>query len=72
MEAASSSEETTNNGELKDIYLFRNNETFEFTEIQTNDIIFTLLDKSQLIMTIIGVIANVGTSITLIKNGQVS
>ena len=30
------------------------------------------LDRSQLIMTIVGVIANVGTSITLIKNGQVS
>ena len=31
-----------------------------------------VLEKSQLIMTIIGVIANVGTLITLIKNGQVS
>ena len=29
------------------------------------------LDRSQLFMVIIGVIANVGTSITLIKNGQV-
>ena len=31
-----------------------------------------LLDRSQQVMTIIGVIANIGTSITLIKNGQVS
>ena len=31
-----------------------------------------ILQKSQLIMTIVGVIANLGTSITLIKNGQVS
>ena len=31
-----------------------------------------ILQRSQLIMTIIGVIANLGTSITLIKNGQVS
>ena len=31
-----------------------------------------LLDRSQLVMTIIGVIANVGTSITLIINGKVS
>ena len=29
------------------------------------------LQQSQLIMTIVGLIANVGTSITLIKNGQV-
>ena len=31
-----------------------------------------ILDRSQLIMTIFGLIANVGTSTTLIKNGQVS
>ena len=31
-----------------------------------------ILQRSQLIMTILGVIANLGTSITLIKNGQVS
>ena len=31
-----------------------------------------ILDRSQLIMTIVGLIANVGTSTTLIKNGQVS
>ena len=30
-----------------------------------------LVDRSQQVMTIIGVIANMGTSITLIKNGQV-
>ncbi len=30
-----------------------------------------LMDRSQLVMTIIGLIANLGTSITLIKNGQV-
>ena len=29
------------------------------------------LQQSQLIMTIVGIIANIGTSITLIKNGQV-
>ena len=39
----------------------------------TNDtsLLIILLDRSQLIMTIVGVIANIGTSITLIKNGQV-
>ena len=31
-----------------------------------------LLDRSQQVMTIVGIIANIGTSITLIKNGQVS
>ena len=30
-----------------------------------------LMDRSQLVMTLIGVIANIGTSITLIKNKQV-
>ena len=30
------------------------------------------LERSQLVMTIIGLIANLGTSVTLIKNGQVS
>ena len=34
--------------------------------------IMILLDRSQQVMTVIGVIANIGTSITLIKNGQVS
>ena len=30
-----------------------------------------ILDRSQLVMTIVGIIVNLGTSITLIKNGQV-
>ena len=34
--------------------------------------LMTLVDRSQQVMTIVGVIANVGTSVTLIKNGQVS
>ena len=34
--------------------------------------LMTLVDRSQQVMTIVGVIANVGTSITLIQNGQVS
>ena len=37
------------------------------TSSRSNDVILVLLDRSQLIMTIIGVIANIGTSITLIK-----
>ena len=31
-----------------------------------------LMDRSQLVMTLIGVIANIGTFVTLIKNKQVS
>ena len=34
--------------------------------------LMVLLDRSQQIMTILGVIANIGTSITLIRNGKVS
>ena len=34
--------------------------------------LITLLDRSQQVMTIVGIIANIVTSITLIKNGQVS
>ena len=37
----------------------------------SNELLLNFLDRSQLIMTIVGVIANIGTSITLIKNGQV-
>ena len=31
-----------------------------------------LMDQSQLVMTIVGLIANMATTLTLIKNGQVS
>ena len=34
--------------------------------------IMILLDRSPQVMTIIGVIANIGTSMTLIRNGKVS
>ena len=30
-----------------------------------------LMDRSQLVMTIVGLVANMATSLTLIKNGQV-
>ena len=36
-----------------------------------NSIWIIVLQKNQLVMTIVGLIANVGTSTTLIKNGQV-
>ena len=35
-----------------------------------DEFLLMLLDRSQLVMTLIGVIANVGTSITLLKNKQ--
>ena len=34
--------------------------------------IMILLDRSQQVMTIVGLIANIGTSVTLIRNGKVS
>ena len=37
-----------------------------------NSIWLIFLDRSQLVMTIVGLVANVGTSVTLIKNGEVS
>ena len=43
------------------------NETVE----NHDDFFLIFLDKSQLVITIIGLIANLGTSVTLIKNGQV-
>ena len=47
--------------------LFVNKETAETKD----EFLLMLLDRSQLVMTIIGIIANIGTSITLIKNKQV-
>ena len=38
----------------------------------SNDFLLIFLDRSQLVMTIIGVIANIGTSFVLFRNGQVS
>ena len=56
--------------------LFLENSTYYYdnmtSSISANPWLITLLDRSQQVMTIIGVIANIGTSLTLIKNGQVS
>ena len=41
------------------------------TSSVSNDFLLIFLDRSQQVMTIVGVIANIGTSITLIENGQV-
>ena len=51
-----------------------NNENPIFQNIilkQTDDFLLILLNRSQLILTIIGVAANIGTSFTLFTNGQV-
>ena len=37
----------------------------------SNELLLIFLDRSQLVMTIIGVIANIGTSFVLFTNGQV-
>ena len=52
---------------------FENVTYYDYMTSTRNDtsVLSIFLDRSQLIMTIIGVIANIGTSITLIKNGQV-
>ena len=47
------------------------NDHHNMTSSTNNEFLLIFLDRSQLVMTIIGVIANIGTSITLIKNGQV-
>ena len=64
--------------ELNNYILLNMNATIYFNDnVDNNDnddqpLWAIFLDRSQLFMVIIGVIANVGTSITLIKNGQVS
>ena len=65
--------------ELNDYILFHINTTSYFNDNLDNDndndavqpLWSIFLDRSQLFMVIIGVMANMGTSITLIKNGQV-
>ena len=42
------------------------------TSSSSNELLLIFLDRSQLVMTIIGVIANIGTSFVLFTNGQVS
>ena len=42
------------------------------TSSTSNELLLIFLDRSQLVMTIIGVIANIGTSFVLFANGQVS
>ena len=49
------------------ITIKQNNETIE----NSDDFFLIFLDRSQLVITVIGFIANLGTSVTLIKNGQV-
>ena len=39
---------------------------------EKDPLLMILIDRSQLVMTIIGFLANIATSITLIENGQVS
>ena len=64
--------------ELNNYILLNINATVYFNDdVDNNDnddqpLWSIFLDRSQLVMVIIGVIANCGTSITLTKNGQVS
>ena len=56
--------------------LFLENFTYYYNNItlspKDSSWLMILVDRSQQVMTIIGVIANIGTSVTLIKNGEVS
>ena len=61
-----------NKSDRYNIILFFENSTYYYdnTSSLTSEILINLLDSSQQVMTIIGLIANIGTSITLIKNGR--
>ena len=49
-----------------------NNHSYFSESFSNEDSVWVIvLQKSQLVMTIVGLIVNVGTSTTLIKNGQV-
>ena len=48
------------------------NNVTEIVMKNANPFWMILMDRSQLVMTIVGFLANIATSITLIKNGQVS
>ena len=71
---------THDNNKYNDKYnlsiLFFENLTYHYDNVSSsttseNSWLIILLDRSQQVMTIIGLVANIGTSITLIINGQV-
>ena len=59
------------NGNINLSSALKINDTSDDTSTQGDPLWMILMDRSQLIMTIIGLIANVGTSVTLMKNRQV-
>ena len=63
------------NDSIKDMFIVNINDTNTTSINNTDDgdpFWMILMDRSQLVMTLIGVIANIGTFVTLIKNKQVS
>ena len=59
---------------VNSIYMFYNNNTDgdgDDDDVISFPLWLLLMDQSQLVMTIVGFIANMATSITLLKNGQV-
>ena len=51
---------------------FNNNNNDDHMNVDSSlDILLLLMDRSQLVMTIFELIANMATALTLIKNGQV-
>ena len=59
------------NGNIDLSSALKMNDTSNDSSKQGDPLWMILMDRSQLIMTIIGLVANVGTSITLMKNRQV-
>ena len=53
-----------------DMFYNNHTDTDAYDEIDS-PLWMMLMDRSQLIMTIVGFVANMATSITLLKNGQV-
>ena len=53
-------------------YIIINNNNDDHINVDSSlDILLLLMDRSQLVMTIFGLIANITTALTLIKNAQV-
>ena len=61
--------QTTNTSSTEGLY--DNNNTIS-DDNDESPLWMTLMDQSQLVMTIVGFVANMATSVTLLKNGQVS
>ena len=67
---SSNLEMETQTSSVNSTFMFYNNNT-DVEDVDDSPLWMVLMDQSQLVMTLVGFIANMATSITLIKNGQV-